>query len=178
MKKVLWIVGALAVLVLVAYWGIRSYTKSASPEATAEINQNGVDVKVEYCQPYKKGRKIFGGLVPYGQVWRTGANEATVITLEQNVTVAGQPLDEGEYSLWTIPSEGNWIVIFNRETGQWGTDYDQTKDVLRVPVLSRKRSAVAEQFYISFAPQSGGTDMLLAWDETEAVVPIRVRTNE
>lgn len=178
MKKVLWIIGALAVLVLVAYWGIRSYTKSASPEATAEINQNGVDVKVEYCQPYKKGRKIFGGLVPYGQVWRTGANEATVITLEQNVTVAGQPLDEGEYSLWTIPSEGNWIVIFNRETGQWGTDYDQTKDVLRVPVLARKRGAVAEQFYISFAPQSGGTDMVLAWDNTEAVVPIRVRENE
>ncbi|MGV3557712.1 DUF2911 domain-containing protein [Larkinella arboricola] len=178
MKKVLWIIGALAVLVLVAFWGIRSYTKSASPEATAEINQNGVYVKVEYCQPYKKGRKIFGGIVPYGQVWRTGANEATIITLDQNVTVAGQPLDEGEYSLWTIPSEGNWIVIFNRETGQWGTDYDQTKDVLRVPVLARKRNAVAEQFYISFAPQSGGTDMMLVWDNTEAVVPIRVRENQ
>ncbi|MFC5410454.1 DUF2911 domain-containing protein [Larkinella bovis] len=178
MKKILWIIGILAVLVLVGFWGLRSYTKSASPEATAEINQNGVQVKVEYCQPYKKGRKIFGGLVPYGEVWRTGANEATLITLEQNVTVAGQPLDEGEYSLWTIPSEGNWIVIFNRETGQWGTSYDPTKDVLRVPVIARKRSAVAEQFYISFAPQSDGTDMLLTWDQTEAVVPIRVRKNE
>ncbi|GAB3267111.1 hypothetical protein GCM10027347_35580 [Larkinella harenae] len=178
MKKILWIIGLLAVLVLVGYWGLRSYTKSASPEATAEINQNGVQVKVEYCQPYKKGRKIFGDLVPYGEVWRTGANEATVITLDQNVTVAGQPLEEGKYSLWTIPSEGNWMVIFNRETGQWGTDYDQTKDALRVPVLTRKRNAAAEQFYISFAPQPGGSDMLLAWDETEAVVPIRARKNE
>ena len=178
MKKILWIVGIIAVVIFIGYLGLRSYTKSASPEATSEINQNGVRVKVEYCQPYKKGRKIFGGLVPYGEVWRTGANEATVITLDQNVTVAGQPLDEGKYSLWTIPSEGSWMVIFNRETGQWGTSYDQTKDVLRVPVAARKRNAVAEQFYISFAPQSGGSDMLLAWDQTEAIVPIRVRENQ
>jgi hypothetical protein len=178
MKKVLWIVGIIVVVLIIGFLGFRSYTKSASPEATAEIDQNGVQVKVEYCQPYKKGRKIFGGLVPYGEVWRTGANEATVIAFDQNVTVAGQPLDEGEYSLWTIPSEGNWIVIFNSETGQWGTNYDQTKDILRVPVIARKRNAVAEQFYISFAPQSGGSDMVLAWDQTEAVVPIRARENE
>jgi hypothetical protein len=178
MKKVLWIVGIILVVLVIGFLGLRSYTKSSSPEATAEINQNGIQVKVDYCQPYKKGRKIFGGLVPYGEVWRTGANEATVITFDQNVTVAGQPLDEGEYSLWTIPSEGNWIVIFNRETGQWGTNYDQTKDILRVPVVARKRNAVAEQFYISFAPQSGGSDMLLAWDQTEAVVPIRARKND
>ncbi|RCR69151.1 DUF2911 domain-containing protein [Larkinella punicea] len=178
MKKVLWIVGGLAVLVLIGYFGLRSFTKSSSPEAVATSDQNGVQVKVEYCQPYKKGRKIFGGLVPYGEVWRTGANEATIITIDQNVTVAGQPLDEGEYSLWTIPSEGSWMVIFNRETGQWGTSYDQTKDVLRVPVAARKRNAVAEQFYISFAPQAGGSDMLLAWDQTEAIVPIRLRENQ
>jgi hypothetical protein len=178
MKKVLWIVGGIAVLVLIGYFGLRSFTKSNSPEAVATIDQNGVQVKVDYCQPYKKGRKIFGGLVPYGEVWRTGANEATIITIDQNVTVAGQPLDEGEYSLWTIPSEGSWMVIFNRETGQWGTSYDQTKDVLRVPVAARKRNAVAEQFYISFAPQTGGSDMLLAWDQTEAIVPIRLRENQ
>ena len=178
MKKVLWIVGGLAVLVLIGFFGLRSFTKSSSPEAVATIDQNGVQVKVDYCQPYKKGRKIFGGLVPYGEVWRTGANEATIITIDQNVTVAGQPLDEGEYSLWTIPSQGSWMVIFNRETGQWGTSYDQTKDALRVPVAARKRNAVAEQFYISFAPQAGGSDMLLAWDQTEAIVPIRLRENQ
>jgi hypothetical protein len=178
MKKALWIIGGIAVAVLIGFLAIRSFTKSASPEATAEVNQNGVRVKVDYCQPSKKGRKIFGGLVPYGQVWRTGANEATIIDFDQNVTVAGQPLEEGKYSLWTIPAEGNWIVIFNRETGQWGTNYDQTKDVLRVPVLSRQRPTVAEQFYISFAPQADGMDMLLTWDKTEAVVPIRARERE
>jgi len=178
MKKVLWIIGGIAVVLLIAFIAFRSYTKSASPEATAEVNQSGLRIKVDYCQPSKKGRKIFGGLVPYGEVWRTGANEATIIDFDQNVTVAGQPLEEGKYSLWTIPSQNNWIVIFNKETGQWGTNYDQTKDVLRVPVAFRKRNNVAEQFYISFAPHSGGTDMLLTWDQLEVTVPIQLRTNE
>jgi hypothetical protein len=178
MKKVLWIIGGLAVVVLIGFLALRSWTKSKSPEAVAQIDQNGVAVKVDYCQPYKKDRKIFGGLVPYGEVWRTGANEATLIEFEQDVVVAGQPLDEGEYSLWTIPSEGDWIVIFNRETGQWGTDYDQTQDALRVPVRTRKRNDVAEQFFISFAPQERGTDMVLAWDKTEAIVPIQVRPEQ
>jgi len=175
MKKFLRIAGLVLVLLVVAFFALRSYTKSKSPAATAEVNQNGVSARVEYCQPYKKDRKIFGGLVPYGEVWRTGANEATVINFDQDVLVAGQPLEEGEYSLWTIPSEGNWIVIFNRETGQWGTEYDQTRDALRVPVQSRQRDQVAEQFFISFAPQNGGTDMLLTWDKTEAVVPIKAQ---
>ncbi|WP_128545719.1 DUF2911 domain-containing protein [Larkinella soli] len=175
MKKVLWIIGIILVAVVAIFIGFRSYTKSFSPSATAEIDQNGLSVKVDYSQPSKKGRKVFGSLVPYGEVWRTGANEATIIDFDQNVVVAGQPLDEGEYSLWTIPSEGNWIVIFNRETGQWGTQYDQTKDVLRVPVMARARKPAQEQFFISFAPQTGGTDMLLTWDETEVVVPIRKR---
>ena len=100
MKRILLVVAVL----LVAYFAVRSFTKSNSPEAVAQIDQNGLKIKVDYCQPYKKGRKIFGGLVPYGQVWRTGANEATVIDFDQDVTVAGQPLKEGSYSLWTIPS--------------------------------------------------------------------------
>jgi hypothetical protein len=175
MKRIFIIIGAIAAVLLVAFFVLRSVTKSNSPEAVAEIDQNGFHVKVDYCQPYKKGRKIFGGLVPYGQVWRTGANEATVIEFNHNVTVAGQPLDEGEYSLWTIPSQQGWIAIFNRETGQWGTNYDQTKDVLRVPIVSRKHSPMAEQFHITFVPASNGTDMMLIWDETEAIVPIQKR---
>ncbi|GAB3491055.1 DUF2911 domain-containing protein [Spirosoma knui] len=175
MKRIFIIIGSIAAVLLIAFFVLRSLTKSNSPESIAEIDQNGFHVKVDYCQPYKKGRKIFGGLVPYGQVWRTGANEATVIEFNQDVAVAGQPLDKGEYSLWTIPSEQGWIAIFNRETGQWGTNYDQTKDVLRVPIVSRKHSPPAEQFYITFVPASNGTDMVLAWDETEAIVPIQKR---
>ncbi len=175
MKRILIIIGVIAVVLLAGYLTLRGITKSKSPEAIAQVNQNGLSIRVDYCQPYKKGRKIFGGLVPYGQVWRTGANEATVIDFDQDVFVAGQPLAEGKYSLWTIPSQGGWIAIFNRETGQWGTNYDQTKDALRVPVPARTRSRVAEQFYISFMPDDEGTDMVLAWDKTEAIVPIRKR---
>ncbi|GAB2579176.1 DUF2911 domain-containing protein [Spirosoma areae] len=175
MKRTLIIIGIIAAVALAAFFAFFSWTKSGSPEATAEVDQNGLKIKVDYCQPYKKGRKIFGGLVPYGQVWRTGANEATVIDFDQNIIVAGQPLDEGKYSLWTIPSQGGWIAIFNGETGQWGTNYDQTKDVLRVPIASRKHSPMAEQFYISFRPATNGIEMMLVWDETEAIVPIQKR---
>jgi len=175
MKRTLIIAGLALVALLAAYLGLRSWTKSKSPETTTQIDQNGVSVKVVYSQPSKRGRTIFGDLVPYGQVWRTGANEATTIEFDQHVVVAGQPLDKGRYSLWTIPGEESWIVIFNKETGQWGTDYDQTQDVLRVPVAARKREAVAEQFYISFAPREGGTTLLLTWDQTEVVVPVLPR---
>ena len=175
MKRLLIILGVIAAITLIAIFSLRSWTKSSSPEAVAQIDQNGLKIKVDYCQPYKKGRKIFGGLVPYGKVWRTGANEATLINFDQNVVVAGQPLDKGEYTLWTIPSQDNWIAIFNGQTGQWGTSYDQTKDVLRVLVAARKHSPVSEQFYISFRPSANGTDMVLVWDETEAIVPIQRR---
>ncbi|MDB5242332.1 MAG: hypothetical protein JWP57_2957 [Spirosoma sp.] len=173
MKRVLIILGILSAILLVAFFILRSNTKSSSPAAVAQTNQNGLTVKVDYCRPYKKGRAIFGGLVPFGQVWRTGANEATLINFGQDVTVAGKPLKAGEYSLWTIPSQQGWIVIINGETGQWGTNYDPQKDVFRAPIQARPHSPLAEQFTISFAPASGGTDMILAWDQTEAVVPIR-----
>lgn len=173
MKRILIILGVIVAVLLIAFLGIRTFTKSKSPEARAEINQNGWTASVDYCRPYKNGRTIFGGLVPYGQVWRTGANEATIITLGQDVTVAGQPLKAGKYSLWTIPSQQGWIVIFNGETGQWGTNYDQKQDVLRVPVVARPHSPVAEQFTISFVDNPAGADMLLTWDQTEAVVPFR-----
>lgn len=173
MKRVLIILGVIAAVLLIAFFALRTATKSSSPEAVAQIDQNSLNVKVDYCQPSKKGRKIFGGLVPYGQVWRTGANEATIMEVNQDVTVAGQSLKAGEYTLWTIPSQQGWIVIINGETGQWGTSYDQSKDVFRAPIVSRPHNPTTEKFTISFTPVADGADMMLAWDQTEAVVPIR-----
>lgn len=173
MKRILLILGIIAAVLLVAFFTLRSITKSKSPEAVAEFNQNGLVVTVNYCRPYKKGRHIFGGLQPYGKVWRTGANEATLIRFSQDVTVAGQLLKAGEYTLWSIPSQQGWIAIFNGETGQWGTNYDAKRDVLRVPVAARKRSPLVEQFTINFVPQATGADMQLVWDDTEAIIPIR-----
>jgi hypothetical protein len=173
MKRILIILGILAAVLLIAFSILRYLTKSNSPAATVETTQNGLTVKVDYCRPYKKGRVIFGDLVPYQKVWRTGANEATVIEFNQPVTIMGNSLKAGKYSLWSVPFANGWQAIFNRETGQWGTNYDYTQDALRVMVSTRPHSPMAEQFTISFAPATGGTDLILAWDTTEAVIPIR-----
>ncbi|MES2517953.1 MAG: DUF2911 domain-containing protein [Bacteroidota bacterium] len=154
------------------------YTKSFSPSATAEFDGNGLQVTVDYCQPSKKGRLIFGeekdkALVPYGKWWRTGANEATVIKFSKDVKIAGKSLKAGTYTLFTIPEKNNWTVIINQEVGQWGLSYDDKKNVLSVPVPSSQADSSAEQFKIDFAEQPNGADMILQWDSTQVVIPIR-----
>lgn len=176
MKRVLTIVGIVIAVLVVAFFVLRTVTKSKSPEARAEFNQNGLAVTVDYCQPAKNGRKIFGELVPFGKVWRTGANEATIIEFNKAVTVADRPVPAGKYSLWTIPlSDSTWTVILNKQTGQWGTTYDETKDFVRIPASARTLpSPVIERFKIDFAPQPNGANMVMGWENTEVNVPIRL----
>lgn len=162
------------VVLLIAFFALR-YMRSRSPKALAQVAQNGLKISVKYSQPHKRNRTIFGNVVPFGKVWRTGANEATLITIDRNVFVADQPLNKGTYSLFTIPSETDWILIFNSQTGQWGVRYDQTRDVLRATVMSRAYTPEADQFYISFEPRPDGTAMLMTWDQTQVVVPFRKR---
>lgn len=171
---ILWTVAIVLILLLIALVLIR-YTRSKSPLAVAEVSQNGLKISVKYCQPYKKGRVIFGKVVPFGKVWRTGANAATIITLDRNVFVAGQPLNKGSYSLYSIPTETDWTLIFNGQVGQWGVRYNQTKDVLRATVSTRLYPSVAEQFFVSFEPHPDGTVMLMTWEETQVVVPFKKR---
>jgi len=120
MKKILIILGVVALVLAVAFLLFMRQTKSHSPAATAVYNQDGLEIQVDYCRPYKKGRVIFGGLEPYGKVWRTGANEATVISFNKDLLIVGKPVKAGKYSLFTIPGEKTWTVILNKETGQWG----------------------------------------------------------
>lgn len=173
MKKIAIIIGIVVLVLVVLFFGFRTYTKSHSPASQVIHNKDGLAVTVDYCQPSKKGREIFGKLLPYGEVWRTGANEATVISFKQPVTLAGKPVEAGNYSLWTIPTATDWTIILNKETGQWGTMYDEKQDLLRVSVPSQPQADVREQFTISFADQPGGADMLLTWDKTQVAVPIR-----
>lgn len=169
------LIAGIALVVLIALIFFLRYDRSRSPAAVAQVAQNGLTINVKYNQPRKKGRTIFGSVVPFGKVWRTGANAATVITLDRNMFVADQPINKGSYSLYTIPSETEWLLIFNSKTGQWGRSYDQTRDVLRITVPVRLNTPVAEQFYISFEPRPDGTAMLLTWDQTQVVVPFRKR---
>ena len=103
-----------------------------SPPAQASGDIAGAMIKIDYSSPGVKGREVWGGLVPYNKVWRTGANEATVFETSKDITVNGSPLPAGRYSLYTMPGKDVWTVIFNSVPDQWGTKYDESKDVLRV----------------------------------------------
>lgn len=174
MSKFFKILLILAAVIIVGMLGLRTWTKSHSPEDTAELKKGDLDVKVTYCQPAVKGRKIFGELVPYNQVWRTGANEATVITFSRDVQVAGSELKAGKYSLWTIPTADEWTIIFNSETGQWGTEYGEESDVLSVKVPSEKIEPVTEMFQIGLQDANeNGIIMTLEWENTRVEVPIK-----
>lgn len=167
--KILLIVAA---LIAVYFVGNRFITKSHSPSSTAHHEKNGLEVTVEYCRPYKKNREIFGGLVPFGKVWRTGANEATIIKFTKNVKIAGSQLKAGIYTLWTIPTNDNWTIIINSEVGQWGTEYDEIKDVLRVSAPSQKLPVPLEMLIIDFTDIGDNIEMLIKWDQTLVNIPI------
>ncbi len=133
-----------------------------SPRKEMKANINGVDVVINYGSPSVKGREIWGGLVPYGKVWRTGANEATSIEFSDNVTINGQPLPAGKYGLFTLPNEGEVTVIFNQVSEMWGSgDYDETKDALRVNVTPRPTAESAEA--MDFVVE--GNDIILHWEK-------------
>ena len=132
-------------------------------------------VKCTYGQPLKKGREIFGNLVPYGKLWRTGANEATEITFTSNIMVGENALPAGTYTLFSIPNKESWTIIFNSVLGQWGDfTYDSTKNVLRYQVPVLKNIDIYEGFTVQFEDKTRGFDMLLLWDDVKIAVPIQV----
>src|SRR6516165_6915056 len=120
-----------------------------SPPGTADCTINGKKVTINYSRPSMKGRKIVGGLVPYGQVWRTGANEATTLTSAVDLNIGGSKVPAGTYTLYTLPSEGTWKLIINKQTGQWGTVYHEDQDLARVDMKKAAIDVPVEQFTIS-----------------------------
>ncbi len=167
-----YILGGILLFIILVIVYLR-WSAKKSPKAVAQVTQNGITIKVNYCQPHKRDRTIFGSVVKYDRVWRTGANAATTIELAQDVRVAGNRLAKGRYSLYTIPTPTDWTIIINRRTGQWGVSYKEATDVLRITAATRPYTPPAEQFFISFEPQLGGVNMLLTWDETQVIVPIQ-----
>lgn len=158
----------LPLLLILATILVASGCSRPSPAVKAE----GKEVKVNYGQPRKRGREIFGKLVPYGQWWRTGANEATVIEFKEDATFGNKAVKAGKYSLYTIPNADAWEVILNTETGQWGTEYHEGRDLLRVSAPAITLPDTVSLFTISFEPIEGGDNMKLAWDKTSVTVPI------
>jgi hypothetical protein len=180
MKKPLLLLVSILLVILIVFFGFRQYNRSLSPAVIAEYNTDELNVKVEYGQPAKKGRFIFGReqdnpLLPYGKVWRTGANEATTVEFKEDVLFAERPVKAGKYSLWTVPGPGSWKVILNSQTGQWGTEYNDGKDLFKSEVPIRVRPRVQQVFTIYFEKHHNGTNMILSWDQIEAIIPIQPR---
>lgn len=145
------------------------------PDNFAHDHQTDKPVaKVIYSRPQKKDREIFGKMIPYGKVWRTGANEATEIKFFQDVTLAGKKVAAGTYALFTIPEEKEWTIILNSALDVWGAySYDEKQDVLRVTAPATAAGGPVEYFTIQFADTGKGqADMLLAWDTTVVRVPV------
>ena len=148
--------------------------KPLSPPASAECKfSDGKGVKMDYSSPRAKGRKIFGGLVPYGQVWRTGANEATTFVADTDVTVGGQNVPAGSYTIFTVPEEGKWTLAISKKTGEWGTDYPGPgEDLRRVPMSVSKTGAPVENFTIGFDQAGNKCTLHMDWENTRASVDV------
>jgi hypothetical protein len=129
--------------------------------------------RVVYSRPQKRGRKLFGDLVSYGQIWRLGANEATEIEFFQDVKIDGKTLKKGRYTLYALVNEDKWTLIFNKETDTWGAfAYAPSKDVLRSTVPVQKKSDITEAFSISFQKAVKGANLLISWDDVLVQLPI------
>ena len=169
---------ALAVLAS-AQMDMQKDSKRPSPPASAECKfSNGKTIKVAYSSPRAKGRKIFGDagekpVVPSGQVWRTGANEATTFVTDGNVNVGGKAIPAGSYTIFTIPNADKWTLIVNKKTAEWGIPYKYEADELgRVDMKVSKTSAPVENFTISFDQGGSKCTMRLEWENTRASVDI------
>tara|TARA_B110000503_G_C7168333_1_gene423028 strand:- start:4775 stop:5350 length:576 start_codon:yes stop_codon:yes gene_type:complete len=184
-KILLWIAGVIGVLLLVfnfILWPIlQQQTKKSSPEKNITYSKGELRLNLFYCSPSKKDREIFGNLVPYDEVWRTGANEASTFTTNKDIMIAGKPLPAGKYTLWTIPTETSWKVIFNDKMYGWGVKLTNQKasrdpdhDVLVVDGKVSKSLNTVEKFSITLRVSSPDTSILMfAWDNV--VVPLEIR---
>lgn len=130
--------------------------------------------RIVYSRPAKAGRIVFGELVPFGQIWRLGANEATEIEFFKNVKIGGKAVPKGRYTIYVLPTEKNWTFIINKDTDCWGAfKYDSKKDVARVDVPVEKTQSPLELLTLSFEKTSNGCGLSVAWDSTKALLPIQ-----
>jgi hypothetical protein len=146
----------------------------ASPHETVNATVDGAKISVTYGRPYLKGRKVGAQLAPYGQVWRTGADEATTLVTDKALMFGSTHVQPGTYTLYTLPAEKGWQLIVNKQTGQWGTDYDQAQDLARIPMKVAKTPAPVEQFTIAINDTPAGGELKLTWENSDVTAPFTV----
>ncbi|HKR66347.1 MAG TPA: DUF2911 domain-containing protein [Thermoanaerobaculia bacterium] len=147
--------------------------KPLSPPAKTVATIGGKKITIDYSAPSKRGRAIMGGLVPFDQVWRTGANAAATLVTEGDIMLGTVHVPAGTYTLYTLPGAKAWTLIVNKQTGQWGTNYDESQDLGRVKMTLAKTDAPVETFVIGIESKSPKSGLLtLTWENTQASVPI------
>lgn len=147
-----------------------------SPPATAQVTLSDKTVSIAYSRPSIRGRKIMGGLVPYGEVWRTGANEATTLKTAVDLTIGGVSVPAGAYTLYSLPSESGWKLIINKQTGQWGTEYDKSQDLARVDMTRSTLAKPVEMFTMAFDKTGpASADLVLTWELTKLTVAVKAK---
>jgi hypothetical protein len=147
-----------------------------SPPASASCDLGGKSIKTDYSSPRMKGRKIYGELVPFGQVWRTGANEATTFVTGSDIVVGGKAVPAGSYTIFTVPAADKWTLIINKKTGEWGIPYKYESDELaRVDMKVSKLPAPVENFKISYEKSGSGCTLQIDWESTRASVDIKAK---
>jgi len=154
-------------------WG----KKLPSPPAKASVSLDGKELTIDYSAPSLRGRHVGAALAPYGQVWRTGANAATTFTTPIDLKIGDLSVPAGTYTLYSLPSETTWKLIVNKQTKQWGTEYNQDQDLGRIDMLKGPApSAPVEKFVIQFEKTTGKTTQLhLIWENTDVFVPVTAR---
>lgn len=146
-----------------------------SPRDTARADVGSAALWIDYGRPAKRGRRILGEIVPFDQVWRTGANAATQLNTDAELRVGEVSIPAGRYTLWTLPTREGATLIVNRQTGQWGTQYDAGQDLVRVPLLTERLPESVERFTISIAPMGQGGEVRFDWDRTRWRLPFTVK---
>ena len=155
--------------------GDKSTRPSPPGSATCDLG-GGKTVKIDYSSPRMNNRKIFGELVPYGKVWRTGANEATTFVPSSDVVVGGKTVPAGNYTIFTIPNADKWTLIINKKTGEWGIPYKYEGEELgRVDMKVSKLPSPVENFTISYEKTGNGCTMNIDWETTRASVDIKAK---
>jgi hypothetical protein len=182
MKTYVFIFFGIVLFAIIAYTGYNfATTRTHSPLRETTFSHKGLDLKVTYCQPYKKGRLIFGtesdgALVPFGKYWRLGANDAAEITFSKPVVFVDRPIAAGSYRIYAVPGPDSWEISLNSELGKFGAyPPDYSFDVLKVNVPVNANDSEVEQFTILFTKEEDDVQMDFLWDKTIINIPIRQR---
>jgi Protein of unknown function (DUF2911) len=157
-------------------WGARPRPGPLSPRDTARADVGMAQVVVDYGRPAVRGRQVWGGLIPFGQVWRTGANAATQLITDRTLVIGGTAVPAGIYSVWTEATQSDWTLIVNKQHGQWGTEYDASEDLARIPLTMSKLPEPMERFTVAVtATGAKGGTLTLAWGDVKGTVAFEVK---